>query len=290
LLSSNVTAIIQPVKHLQQMRQAFETEAAQAQLPKLQQVIGDSSVDVLGSYITYALFNHLNYTPRPMFLSTGAYSSPLNRMNEQFFLSKGAPEYALVRLGPIDHRFPPLEDSMALRALLVNYEFVDAEGDFLLLKSRSSIQPSLTLLHEGTVHPGDKIDLADYGAQNLWIEIDLKPTFHGRTARVFSHLAGVRLGVWVDSNQSRPIFFRAPPEMLKSGFIASPLILTNQNIVAIYQHQPLRPLAYTVEISRDSASFWEQKPLFRVFRIDNPLANTLQKAVDSNSPGSDNHN
>jgi len=290
LLASNVTAVVQPAKHLQQMRQALETESTEGQLPKLRQIIGPNTVDVFGSYVSYALFNRLNYTPRPMFLSTGAYSSPLNRLNEQFFLSGAAPEYALFRLGPIDHRFPPLEDSMALRVLLINYDFVDAEGEFLLLKQKSSIQPSLTLLHEGTVHSGEKIDLTSFGTQNLWMEIDLKPTFRGQATGFFSHLAGVRLAVWVNSTQTRPMLFRAPPEMLSSGFIASPLILTNQHVEAIYQNQPTRPVAYSVDISRDSFPLWNGQIHFRLFKIENALGGALQNAVDSNPHGSDNHN
>jgi hypothetical protein len=174
--------------------------------------------------------------------------------------------------------------------LLINYEFVDAEGAFLLLKSRSSIPPNLTLVREGTVHSGEKIDLTDFATQNLWMEIGVKPTFRGQASGFFSHLTGVRLGVWADSNQPRPMLFRAPPEMLNSGFIASPLILTNQNVLSIYQHHSTRPVAFSLDISRDSLSLWKGQIHFRLFKIENALGTTFQKEVDSSQQGSDNHN
>ena len=153
-------------------------------MPHLRDLIGPASVDVFGQHQVYALLNGLNYRPRPVFQSYLACNARLMRLNEQFYLSGAAPEYVMFSLGPIDRRFPPLEDALLLRDLLINYEPVGAEGEFLLLKFKSSRAPRLKLLREGAVRPGERIELRDFGGADLWLELDLEPTLLGRLRQI----------------------------------------------------------------------------------------------------------
>src|SRR5262249_51796462 len=150
------------------------------QLPRLRSHVGKASVDVFGCNQSYAIFNNLNFRPRPVFQSYVAYSEALMNLNEQFYFSPRAPEYVLFALSPIDERFPPLEDGRLFRDLFINFQPVDVEGPFLLLKTKQSVAPTLTLLREGTLGIGDVIGLKEYGKANLWLEIELKPNIAGR--------------------------------------------------------------------------------------------------------------
>ena len=90
-------------------------------------------MDVFGEQQFYALYNNLNYRPRPVFQSfTNLQCRRLIDLNEQFYLSPAAPEYVLFALGAIDRRLPPLADAMVLRHLLINFEPVAGEAGLLV--------------------------------------------------------------------------------------------------------------------------------------------------------------
>jgi hypothetical protein len=305
------------------MNDLIEAKKAEAQLPRFRDLIGRASVDVFGQYAVYALFNDLNYRPRPVFQSYVACNARLMRLNEQSYLSPAAPEYVMFGLAPIDRKFPPLEDAMVLRDLLINYEPVAAEGGFLLLRAKSADAPRLTLLREGTVRPGERIDLRAFGDADLWLELDLGQTLSGRLRQFFYRPPTVRLAAWrlsqdpdqggrassraqtsaeateiTDREDARPpeqavtgrspwpepangLLYRrrAPAAMLAAGFVASPLLLRNEDVLGLYDGNPVsRPAAYSVELLPGEAHFWQPDMRFRVYRIENQLGRRVRGA------------
>jgi hypothetical protein len=238
-------------------------------LPHLRENIGQSSVDVFGYDQIYAIFNELNFHPRPVFQSYLAYNAALMRLNDKFYLSRAAPEFVLFNLTPIDRRFPPLEDSFVLRDLLINYEPVDAEGAFLLLKSRSHEMPRLNLLREASVSLRQQIDLLEFGQTNLWMEIDAEPTLLGRVRELFYKPSKIRLKVFPGAADSG---FPAPAPMLSAGFLASPLVLRRQDLLKAYTGENVsRPEAYSVDPGPDGARFWKPTVRYRIYQIENRI-------------------
>jgi hypothetical protein len=190
------------------------------------------------------------------------------RFNEQFYLSSAAPEYVMFSLGPIDRRFPPLEDAMVLRDLLLNYEPAGAGGEFLLLKFKSAQAPRLKLLREGAVRPGERIELGDFGGADLWLEIDLEPTLLGRLRQLFYQPSVVRLAAWREGSKGLLLRRRAPASMLGAGFLASPLLASNEDVLSFYAGKSLpRPGAYSVELQPEDRRFWQDRIRFRVYEI-----------------------
>ena len=261
--------LLKPGDYLQRMNEAIEDNRRRARLPVLRQIIGRASVDVVGQQPVYALLNDLNYRPRPVFQSYLACNRRLMRLNQQFYLSAAAPEYVMFALGPIDRRFAPLEDAMLLRFLLFNYQPVDAEGDFLLLQRESSRPPRLQLLREGTVRPGERIDLKDFGHADLWLEIQMQPTWLGRLRQFVYQPATVRLAAWGEEGPRKLLARRrAPAPMLAAGFVASPLLLGNGDVLRYYRHEPLsRPAAYSVELLPGDERFWQNTVHFRLLEL-----------------------
>jgi hypothetical protein len=193
-------------------------------------------------------------------------------MNEDFFLSDKGPQYVLATLEPIDQRFPPLEDALLLRDLLINCNLNAIEGGFLLLQSKSHEKPRLTLLREGTVGPGHPIDLSPYGDANIWLEVDVEPAAIGRLRQLLYQLPTMHLRVWCTAPAKSPQEFCAPAPMMAAGFLASPLLTNDEELLAVYEGKPvLRPTAYSVELG-SSAFLWKSEIRFRIYKIENSFA------------------
>ena len=268
----NVVWLLHPADYQRQEEEAMEANRREAQLPRCRELIGTASVDVFGHWQAFALHNNLNYHSRPVFQSYVACSRPLMRLNEQFYLSNSAPEYVLFRLFGLDQKYPPLEDAPVLRTLLANYAPLTSEGRFVLLK-RTATQPSpLSLVREGTVPLGQAIDLRELGDADLWLEIALEPSWLGRLRQVLYRPPTVRLAAWSEPGGKLMLRKRAPAPMLAAGFLASPLLLRNEDVLKLYASQTIRrPGACGVEVIPGEERYWQQEVRYRIYKIESRL-------------------
>lgn len=279
LFWEHVRCLGHPGDYESRMRAAMEAHRAEAQLPRLREIVGAATVDVFGQHAGYALFNGLNYHPRPVFQSYAACNADLMKLNEDFYRSPGAPEYVLFQLVAMDGKLPVLEDAWLLRHLLINYTPVASEGRFTLLRAKSAEAPSLRLLHAGAVEVGQQIDLRPFGDQDLWLEIQLKPTFAGRVRQLFSRPAIVKLATWREAGGNWTSRHRAPPSMLAAGFIASPRLLQDPEILNLHAGTNLvRPAAYSLELPAGTERFWQPSVPYRIYQIENRLGRDISPA------------
>jgi hypothetical protein len=280
-IPENLRSLVKSGHYKQQMLQLQQTQLAGTELPRIRQIVGHSPVDVFGQDQSYAVFNDLNYRPRPIFQSYMAYNTPLVRLNEQFYFSKAAPEYVLFRLTPVDRRYAPLEDAAVLRDLLINYEPIEGENQFLLLKLKGNSGqsvPKLTLLREGTVYPSEPISLNEFGDADLWVQIDVKPTILGRARQFLYKPPIVRLAMWHKSSKEGASWFRAPVPMLAAGFVANPMLANNEDALNLYTGSAItRPYACSVEVGADNQSFWQAIIGYRIYKIENRLGRCAQR-------------
>jgi hypothetical protein len=267
--------VLSPIDSRQRLEPAFAARRSEAQLPELRRLIGTGSVDVFGSLQAYALLNGLNYRPRPVFQSYAAYSPGLAHLNEEFFLSDKAPEFVMFELSAPYHRFRTLDDGPALRALLINYVWVAAEGPFVLLKRKSALRAKLTLLEEGTSSAGKRIDLSQYSGSNLWLELEVEPSVSGRVVQFLYRPPPIRLSVWGASATGfkRLARRRAAPLVLRTGFVACPFPVNEDDARELFTGgKVLWPAALSVEPDPGSENLWNEAIRFRLYRIENPLA------------------
>jgi hypothetical protein len=272
--SFHLRCVTSPNDWARRLEPALEQLRREAHLPELRKLIGTGTVDVFGSLQAYAVLNGLNYRPRPVFQSYAAYGARLARLNEEFYLSDQAPDYVLFEFSAPEHRFPTLNDGPTLRALLINYEPVGSEGPFLLLKREAKSPARLTLLREGTVAAGEQIGLSQYGAENLWVELEIKPSWLGRFVGKLTRPATIRLAAWRQTPSGTKLIARgrAAAPLLRIGFVARPCLLKLQDVRDFYAGQPFtRPDAYSVELSPGSERFWKREVRFTVYRIENQL-------------------
>ena len=244
----------------------------EAQLPHLRSIIGPGKVDVFGSHQAHALLNNLNYQPRPVFQSYAAYSPQLSRLNEMFYLSTRAPQFVLFQLAGLEHRFAAIDDARALRGILINYRFVASEGSFLLLERDSREPVRLSLVETGAVKLASRIDLAPYAADNLWLEIDARPTVPGRILGLLYRPTALRLSVWAQAATTPAARRRIAPSLLRTGFLASPFLRTTADVQRLYNGQPpLRPTGFSLDPQPGTENLWEPEIRFRLYRIENSL-------------------
>jgi hypothetical protein len=272
----NLVWLLNPAEYQRQMGEAIVAKRREAQLPRCRELIGRASVDVFGQCQAYALHNDLNYRPRPVFQSYVACSRPLMQLNERFFQSPAVPEYVLFRLYALDRKFPALEDAPVLRTLLENYQPLATEGPFLLLKNVKTGPPAASLVREGTVRPGQAIDLREFGSADLWLEISLEPTMLGRLRQVLYRPSTVRLAAWQEPGGKLLVRNRAPAQMLAAGFLASPLLLNNEDVMNLYADRAItRPGACSVELLPGEQGYWQDAVRYRIYRIESRLGRCL---------------
>jgi hypothetical protein len=266
--------VLSPTDNRRRLEPALAARRSEAQLPELRRLIGTSTVDVFGSVQAYALLNGLNYRPRPVFQSYAAYTPGLAQLNEEFFLSDKGPEFVLFELSAPYHRFRTLDDGPALRSLLINYVWVAVEGPLVLLKRKSALRAKLTLLQEGTISAGKRIDLSQYPGANLWVELEVEPSVSGRVVKFLYRPPPIRLSVWGESatGSKRLARRRAAPLVLKTGFVACPFPLNEDDARELFTgRRALRPAALSVEPDPGSEHFWKEAIRFHLYQIGNPL-------------------
>jgi hypothetical protein len=281
VIPANVSALLKPGEFQRQMLETQKAQLAEAESPRIRKLVAHAPVDVFGQDQLYAIVNDLNYCPRPIFQSYMAYNTPLARMNEQFYFSKAGPEYVLFRLGPIDRRYGPLEDGAVLRDLLINYEPIEGENQFLLLKQKVARSiPKLTLLREGTVRPGEPILLNESGQTDLWIQVTVKPTPLGLARQFFFKPTNMRLAMWHKSSKDGASSFRAPTPMLAAGFVASPMLANTDDTLNLYADSAvIRPYACSIELGVGNERFWEEKISYRIYKIENRLGRGARESL-----------
>jgi hypothetical protein len=268
----NLAWLLAPAEYQRHMGEAIEANRREAQLPRCSELIGRASVDVFGQSQAYALHNGWNYRPRPVFQSYVACSARLMQLNEQFYLSPAAPEYVLFQLFALDRKFAPLEDALLLRTLLANYQPIATEDRFVLLKRFAAKPPVIPLVREGTVRPGQAIDLREFGDTDLWLEISLEPTLLGRLRQVFYRPPTVRLAAWREPGGKLMVRNRAPAQMLAAGFLASPLLLNNQDVLNLYASRAIaRPGACSVELLPGEQRYWRESARYRIYKVQSRL-------------------
>jgi hypothetical protein len=280
-IPANLSALLQPAEFQRQRLEAQKTQLAETELPRIRKLVARAPVDVFGQDQLYAVVNDLNYRPRPIFQSFVAYNTALARMNEQFYFSRASPEYVLFRLTPIDRRYAPLEDGAVLRDLLMNYEPVEGENQFVLLKSKVARSlPKLTLLREGTVHPGEPILLNDSGQTDLWMQVNVEPTALGRARQFFFKPTNVRLAMWRKSSKDGASWFRAPAPMLAAGFVASPMLANTDDTLNFYADIAVnRPYACSVELGAGNERYWRESIAYRIYKIENRLGRSARESL-----------
>lgn len=222
----NVSSVINWERTRQGYREHLTVARNATVMPQTSELVGDATVDVLGSDQGVALFNRFNYRPRPVIQSYSTFTPFLSELNRDFLASDKAPDYILMKLQSIDYRLPGMDDSHVLRLLPHRYDFVHAETGFLVWKRRpgafdaTAIAPSL--LRQDTMEVGRPYSLSSDNHQPLWVRIELRTNLLGLLRSFLYKPPQVMLRILsTDGNATE---YLMPLPMGRNGFVINPII------------------------------------------------------------------
>jgi hypothetical protein len=204
-------------------------------LPVARELIGKDRVDVVNYLQWAAIANGLTYRPRPVIQSYSAYNPYLQELNLSYYRSEQRPPYLLLRMETIDGRFPTLDDAIALPYILNNYQLVARDGYFLVLRDsgRKSGNVRRKIIHEKTLAFGDHLDLKPWTESPVLMRVSIRPTFFGRVIKFLFQAPELILYIRTGEKERR---YRFIPAMAKRGFLLSPVLDTNEDVINLLMH------------------------------------------------------
>ena len=221
-------------------------------LDRAKNVIGNQSVDVMNYLALAAIINGMNYRPRPVFQGFVAYTPALQNLNADYFRSAERPHFVMLRQQATDNRFPTLEDSAAMNYVLNNYAPVARDGDFLILQQRTAEDPAFQLVHEQTLHFGEKLDLTRWADAPLFMAVSIRPSILGRAITFVYQPEPLFMGIARGGTLER---FRIVPSMAAQPFLVNPLLNGTYDVL-FFDMSARRPPTNSVVFERpENGSF-----------------------------------
>jgi hypothetical protein len=242
----------------------------ESDLPITRTIVGKNSIDVINYRQWAALANNLNYRPRPVIQGYSAYTPYLQDLNLSYYQSEKRPQYLLLKMETIDNRFPTLDDATLLPYILGNYKPIAKEGDFIVLQASPNI-PSIvkmSMIHEQTVTFGESLNLPLCGKELLIMQVEVKPTLIGRAIKFFFQAPILTFNT---KTNGKAVGYRFIPAMAERGFIVSPLLLTNNDVMHYYDDVTFN--------CAESISF--SKPEYNLGQISSDITVKLYKLINS---------
>jgi hypothetical protein len=236
-LPKQLTSALMPGRLRRLLEEKMAEFPGDWRLPQIKQQIGDGAVDFLSQNLGVIFLNGLEWRPRPVFQSYSAYNPFLLDANAEFFRSNNAPEYVLFVLAPIDHRLPSSEDGSALLEILHHYRPVKVEKGCILLKRDKTMSEPVraTLEHEWSVHFNEVVPIGDYPGRYQTIAFEFRPTWWGRLRSLLFQPSPLVLQLTTSSGQE--MVFRLVPSLVEQGILLNPLLMTNPDILRLYDGQ-----------------------------------------------------
>jgi hypothetical protein len=223
-------------------------------------IIGNESVDVMKYLALAAVVNEMNYRPRPVFQGDQAYTPALQIRNQEYFQSEDRPHFVMLCQQTTDGRFPTLEDSAAFNYVLNNYVPVSQDGPFLILQQRTKEIPRFQLVHDETLHFGEKLDLRPWANAPLFMAVSIVPSLLGRAVTFLYQQEALYLRV---ERGGLPERYRIVPSMAAQPFLLNPLLDRTSDVLGLYLSLR-RPQTNSVVFERPPHGSFEFQDRLRV--------------------------
>jgi hypothetical protein len=278
LWKRNLDWIVSPRQRQQELARGLQDNKRLYDLPIVRDRVGRARIDFFGYEPGWLLLNDMVYWPRPLPISFAAANKLALQRNEDFYRDpRRAPRFVLAKLGSIDQRLVPLDDGLALGALLDDYHPALLGGDLLLLernpasKTREHTERSPWIEQEIRFGETFSIETADPW---VWLEAHVQPSLLGRVRALVLRPAAV----WIvlDGQLSeRPETRRFSTTMAEGGFLVSPLIETSFDLFEAYTSPQSfatdhRVQSVRFEVAPEDRRFFRERILVRIRRGDPP--------------------
>jgi len=224
----------------------------------------DGPVDSIPAIQSPIIAHGLDYRPRPALHETGAFSGSLITANLEFLRSDRAPRYIIHSAGSIDRRYPSLPDGPLWPELMRLYEPDRLAGTYLVLRRRAAaLEHMLSGPVRASARVGQAIAIPMSGP--VFVNIRTRKTFLGRIVQFLFKPGTMWLTVKLvdDSVQT----YRIIPELVRHGFVLSPLIDDNEKLSALFAGYPeLYPKSRVVafQVNLDALAKFVYEPMIEV--------------------------
>lgn len=262
------------VAHWRSFRRSYDDRLRELKqeydLPRVRAAVHGATIDVLGFEQAIALLNGLNYQPRPVIQSYKVYTPRLAHLNDAFYLSRRAPEFALLKIQTIDNRLAALDDSLLLNLFVHDYKYVLSEKGYQLWQRRAETPDPATLaprrLRTAAVGVNTPYALDDLAGHPVWATIDLAPTLLGRLRSLLYKPAFVKLAI--EQTDGRRSDYRLPLLQSRTGFILSPVIEDVVGYMRFAGGNPERWVrSITVAVAPDDRRYFSPRARIALFAL-----------------------
>jgi hypothetical protein len=195
----------------------------------------DGPVDSIPPIQSAIIAHGLDYRPRPALQETSAYAGNLIEANLAFIRGDRAPKYIIHSTGSIDGRYPSLADGPMWPTLLSLYEPDRLQGKNLILRRRAAAVGSLLSAPvQAVARAGQGINVPVSGP--VFVNIRTRKTFFGHVAQLLFKPGEMSLTVKLMDGSARS--YKIIPEVVRHGFVLSPLIDDNEKLAALSAGYP----------------------------------------------------
>ncbi len=217
----NIESTVNWSQTRQNYREKLAAARANIDLYLTREIIGHSTVDVVGYEIGVALLNSFNYQPRPVIQSYSTFSPPLDKLNADLYASARAPAYVLSKIQTIDNRLPTMDDAHVLLLLAQRYEYLRTEKGYGLWRLKpGAFDPASIVPHPlrtGDLPVNQPLALEDISDRPLWAKIDLQPSLLGRIRSFFYKPPQVTLHIEIGLDDQKEKPGSKPSEQADAG-------------------------------------------------------------------------
>lgn len=179
------------------------------------------TVDILGDFQSLLAYAEMDYTPRPSFQLFGSYTAKIAERNLQFY-REHPPEYVLMALSPIDGHLASSEDPLCIAEVLQKWDYTGQWLQFLIFKKAN--------------HPTEETTQKGVGAGGHLPNIKVNETVMLKIPEATNWMKSNHLSIlglkcyYSDGTYS---LYRLCPGNAEAGFIISPRINSNKDVVAL---------------------------------------------------------
>jgi len=197
----------------------------------------NGTVDLYPCLCNVAIAHGYEYKPRPVFQSYLAYRQPLTKLNDDHLRSdKAANTLIIQEMTDLYGYYPTLYDGPSWPDILSRYEPKSCQPAGLVLSKRAQpLKWELRPLHAQRAKLGDAIEIKDAENKIVFAKINVALTPVGSVQKLFFRVFPPTLETTTSSGEKKT--FKAPSEIMKSGFILSPFAKSPEQVQEMFTNK-----------------------------------------------------
>jgi len=272
---TNVEQVVSWKETRQRYRDSLTRARAGSDLYMTKEIVGKSTVDVLGFEIGVALLNRLNYQPRPVIQSYSTFNPPLDQLNYDLYASSQAPEYVLSKIQTIDRRLPTMDDARVLLMLAYRYEYLRTDKGFGLWHLKpgpfdpASVLPRHVRTDELPVN--QPLTVGEIAGEPLWVKVDLQPSLLGKIRSFLYKPPQVTLHIETVKGDKQDYLMPLPQG--RTGFVINPLIEDVVDYMHFCNSEPVKKLSsITIKIPEEDQKYFAASASLEFSALQSPTS------------------